>query len=297
MLPTRQQEVCYIVSPELLRCSDALPSNIGRSSLVHSLVYHLGLLDLRDRSENSDADGASASGSRSSGADSPEPSSQAELFERLRGSIDDMADATPTSLPIFNLVRRARVVQPEPATPQQLKAYHAEAYVDALLDAEANEAADEPRSSKRRKLNRKQQTSEDAQWGLVDVSERCDGQKQVQRLTQLLAGNTSLPLTRFLFVALGRRSFASSRGATSRESSLRHTMGWRSVSRLSNASLSEQLLIDCSSQASRSPSPSGRILLRSRCCTRNPRDAQGKGSYPSTALRPNPVSRSRFALG
>lgn len=39
------RSVGYIVSPSLISCTDALPSNQGRSTLVHSLAWHLGLLE------------------------------------------------------------------------------------------------------------------------------------------------------------------------------------------------------------------------------------------------------------
>lgn len=52
--------VCYISSKKLTDLSDRLPSNRGRSSLVHELVEHLDLIDFGSDglSQSSEASGA-----------------------------------------------------------------------------------------------------------------------------------------------------------------------------------------------------------------------------------------------
>ncbi|GAA5915983.1 uncharacterized protein JCM6883_006241 [Sporobolomyces salmoneus] len=45
MVEAPDRRVTYIHSPELQRVGDALPSNLGRASLVHSLISSYGLLD------------------------------------------------------------------------------------------------------------------------------------------------------------------------------------------------------------------------------------------------------------
>jgi len=45
MTATDTRRVSYIHSPDLQKVGDALPSNLGRSSLVHSLISSYGLID------------------------------------------------------------------------------------------------------------------------------------------------------------------------------------------------------------------------------------------------------------
>lgn len=120
-LPTRS--VIYPLSAELVKASDALPSNVGRSSMVHSLAYHFGLLNLRQ------------SGKASATLDDEEDEI-AEL-RRLLGGPDD-ASTPPSASSNVAIVR-----VPSPATRTQLQTYHSESYLDALLSTSHCHSADE----------------------------------------------------------------------------------------------------------------------------------------------------------
>jgi len=55
MTATATRRVSYVHSPELQKVGDALPSNLGRSTLVHSLISSYGLID--DGQDTSDGQG------------------------------------------------------------------------------------------------------------------------------------------------------------------------------------------------------------------------------------------------
>lgn len=115
--------VAYVVSGDLIRYADLLPSNKGRSSLVHSLAYHLDLLDLSsvqdDHNEKS----------------------------RLLNAIS--ADSSSSSSKHETLIR-ARVYLPQAATHQQLTSYHQESFVKQL--AKRSNAGNLEHASNRRKV-------------------------------------------------------------------------------------------------------------------------------------------------
>lgn len=87
------RRVAYIHQDNLQLSADALPSNIGRSSLVHSLIKSLNLLELVDDDEDIDT---------------------SELLEDIKEC---------SQLP------RARVVESEPASRSQLSAFHDTSYL------------------------------------------------------------------------------------------------------------------------------------------------------------------------
>lgn len=119
-LAADKPRVAYVVSADLVRYADRLPSNEGRSSLVHSLAYHLDLLDLSELDESEATD--------------------------LRTAVH----ADPSSSSSSN-VRRALVYPPTPATRQQLTSYHEESFVDQLLNSK--DAGKAEHSRKRLKLD------------------------------------------------------------------------------------------------------------------------------------------------
>lgn len=136
--------VAYIVSAELVKYADLLPSNKGRSSLVHSLAYHLDLLDL----DGLDEDDVNISGTSSV------TSQKAALLLAVRAD----ASASPTA--DVNR-RRAKVYLPNAATYQQLTSYHEEAFVKQL--GKGARAGDlECTLSKRRKLDRNPASNSEA---------------------------------------------------------------------------------------------------------------------------------------
>jgi hypothetical protein len=92
--------VCYISSEEARSCADLLPSNRGRSSVVHSLIEALDLLDDEDL-EDSDGDQS-----------------------------DHLSESESTSRSALN---RARAVAPVLATRNDLCRFHDKAYVRQLL--------------------------------------------------------------------------------------------------------------------------------------------------------------------
>ncbi|GAA5969094.1 hypothetical protein JCM3765_003436 [Sporobolomyces pararoseus] len=89
------RRVSYIHSPQLQRVGDVLPSNLGRASLVHSLISSYGLLE--DREEGFEGE-------------------LAEGEEKMR----------------------ARIVEPEQATRQELLSFHDEDFIDSLLGTDSS---------------------------------------------------------------------------------------------------------------------------------------------------------------
>lgn len=88
--------VVYITSPEQRSYADLLPSNQGRSSIVHSLIEALDLLDYAENDECTSS-----------------PEDGAEKEEHV---------------PKLN---RARVLEPFPATRADLCRFHDKAYVSS----------------------------------------------------------------------------------------------------------------------------------------------------------------------
>ncbi|SPO28932.1 related to histone deacetylase [Ustilago trichophora] len=134
---THPPRVAYIASGDLVSYSDLLPSNKGRSSLVHSLAYHLDLLDLQSLDQDHQ------------GIASSNRSEKSKLLSAIA------ADASSPDSPISNQnTRRATVYLAHPATDQQLTSYHDSSFVNQLSrDLQAGNL-ESPSSSKRRKLSR-----------------------------------------------------------------------------------------------------------------------------------------------
>ena len=127
---TDPPRVAYILSEELIKYADLLPSNKGRSSVVHSLAYHLDLLNLDTLDDQDKGVGTSTKVKllRAVGADT-------SLEEHLNAER-----------------RRATVYPPKPATHQQLTSYHQESFVKQLAKG-ADAGNLEHAQPKRRKLN------------------------------------------------------------------------------------------------------------------------------------------------
>ncbi|CAO1623990.1 unnamed protein product [Jaminaea pallidilutea] len=105
--------VAYLLSAGLIEASDRLPSNKGRSKLVHSLAFHLGLLDGVE-------DEALAEGQE-----------QAEGTQSLLELLLDHEEQ-PLS-PRHDGSTKAKVYEPQAVPTERLLSYHTKAYVDALL--------------------------------------------------------------------------------------------------------------------------------------------------------------------
>lgn len=125
-----RRRVLYPLSQELISACDLLPSNVGRSSMVHSLVYQFGLLDIgSDRCDG--------------GSDGPDSDSEdndtADLVRPLGGSRSTDDEHQRDAL------HRAHVGVPQAATPKQLQTYHSAAYLSTLLNGDdpAAKAKDE----------------------------------------------------------------------------------------------------------------------------------------------------------
>ncbi|PWY98747.1 Arginase/deacetylase [Testicularia cyperi] len=122
---SQDPRVAYVVSADLIRYSDLLPSNPGRSSRVHSLAYHLGLLDLSllqqaedDRSEEPDTSLLSAT----SGTES-----ELAKFLQAVAADSDLEPAEPSQTQ-----KTATVYRPIPATRSQLTGYHHVDFIQQL---------------------------------------------------------------------------------------------------------------------------------------------------------------------
>lgn len=128
---TAAPRVAYIVSDELIKFADLLPSNRGRSSLVHSLAYHLDLLDLSELEKEDDKGVGSSSAAR------------------LRNAVGAESSADPSESADR---RRATVCLPRPATHQQLTSYHQDRFVKQLAKGAAAGDLERPdRPNKRHK--------------------------------------------------------------------------------------------------------------------------------------------------
>lgn len=146
--------VCYALSSALISASNALPSNIGRSQMVHSLVYHFGLLNLpsvsdhQDESESHSDDGDEdpralarmlAGNNQQDHSDVawPDSCNDGRDGQSRMGRQNAVTGAAAASL------KRAVVIAPEAATEQALKAFHSSAYVDAILARKDQQSPEE----------------------------------------------------------------------------------------------------------------------------------------------------------
>ncbi|GAC99870.1 potential Sin3.Rpd3 histone deacetylase complex component [Pseudozyma hubeiensis SY62] len=130
-IPFDPPRVAYVASGELIEYADLLPSNQGRSSLVHSLAYHLDLLDLGGLEKDDRGIGTS--------------SERNHLLRAVAadGSVEASVDTRR---------RRATVYLPHAATHQQLTSYHEDSFVKQL--SKGADAGDlEHSHPKRRKLD------------------------------------------------------------------------------------------------------------------------------------------------
>ncbi|TKY89451.1 hypothetical protein EX895_001982 [Sporisorium graminicola] len=136
---TTPPRVAYIVSDELIKYADLLPSNQGRSSLVHSLAHHLDLLDLDRLDDHDKGIGTSSAASH-----------KAKLLQAIGA---DGSSASSGDL----ARRRAVAYRPTAASHQQLTSYHEDSFVRQLAKgakAGNNEQIPSPDAAfKRRRLN------------------------------------------------------------------------------------------------------------------------------------------------
>ncbi|SCV72039.1 BQ2448_4733 [Microbotryum intermedium] len=123
--PGQQRRVAYIHSQELIEAADALPSNLGRASLVHHLVDALDLLDL-----------------------DPDAPHTAEH----RDDPAELDDVQTTAQP---RLARGKVMEPLSATRDMLARFHDLKYIDALLgkaDASSNDSDSDDQDSQEDQL-------------------------------------------------------------------------------------------------------------------------------------------------
>lgn len=130
--------VAYVVSGDLVRYADLLPSNKGRSSLVHSLAYHLDLLDLSGLDEDDKGVGTSRS----------------EKSKLLASLLVDSAHVSSAG----EDRNRARVYLPHAASHQQLTSYHEASFVQQL--AKGANAGNLERPNKRQSTHSRSRSSD-----------------------------------------------------------------------------------------------------------------------------------------
>jgi acetoin utilization deacetylase AcuC-like enzyme len=160
--------VAYVVSGDLVRYADLLPSNKGRSSHVHSLVHHLDLLDLSTLDDGSDeADVDTHKRCKSAG------SSERERFLAAIGA--DVSTASPSK----SDRRRAAVYRPHPATRQQLTTFHGESFVDHLTKGQhAQAGVSQPPRKRQRVVSDAGTSDSDSNTGSdSDVSRTSHGKR------------------------------------------------------------------------------------------------------------------------
>lgn len=108
-----QPRVAYLLSAGLLEASDRLPSNKGRSKLVHSLAFHLGLLD---------------------GVEDEVLAEGEQQDEGTKSLLELLLDQGEQPLsPRHDGSNKAKVYEPQATSIERLMSYHTKAYVDALL--------------------------------------------------------------------------------------------------------------------------------------------------------------------
>lgn len=186
------KRVSYLLSPQLVKAADALPSNLGRSSAVHSLVSHLDLLDL---SLQSSSRSTSETGYQDDDQDQimDEDESNKVSLRKLFGL--ELVDLTgipenQASEKSQNRINKAQIIAPREATEKELEKYHSSSYIQSLLDENLNQASgshtsadrssegeedfvDSSRKRKRVKIEKNGNSGQsDEAFGLTDVSSR-----------------------------------------------------------------------------------------------------------------------------
>ncbi|KAK9897537.1 Arginase/deacetylase [Cystobasidium minutum MCA 4210] len=128
-LPPR---VVYVTSAETRSYADLLPSNRGRSSLVHSLIESLELLEEQDAAESS---------SDESEDSNPDGDVHAPAGKEGKEKQDDSpVHSIPSS-------HKARVLEVASATRNDLCRFHDKIYINALFEAAANVEVESPETS------------------------------------------------------------------------------------------------------------------------------------------------------
>lgn len=135
----RRPRVLYPLSTDLIAASDALPSNVSRSSMVHSLIYSLGLLDLPYSSE---LDHSESSKEIEEDQDEDERLKLTRLLLGSDGS-EGNAEMNASNKTSAMGLETAETMIPEPASRTQLEAYHSKAYLDILEEEEETTPAEE----------------------------------------------------------------------------------------------------------------------------------------------------------
>ncbi|PWN53100.1 Arginase/deacetylase, partial [Violaceomyces palustris] len=175
----RRRKVSYILSPSLMKTSDKLPSNRGRSTLVHSLTFHLDLLDLETLQEaiSEDEQGFSDDGYGEGDPDEDRDRDRrsekfAEFLKSLgfdeegghplgriasRGESNGGASLEfprgaedPAELGPRSNLNRAKVVRPERASKERLESYHTRRFVEKLLSGKVIQTNDADPSRRKR---------------------------------------------------------------------------------------------------------------------------------------------------
>lgn len=157
------KRVSYFVSANLVTASDALACHPGRSSLVHSLIYHSDLLSLPQGQQAGELEEGKELGNI-----------QAAEFKLLEQVLDPDADYDDEK---DGHGRKAQVVITSSAESTQLEAFHDSEYVQAIISGtgpaekqivDLHEQQDRP--AKRAKADTL--AADDAKFGLVDVRAR-----------------------------------------------------------------------------------------------------------------------------
>jgi len=112
--------ISYIWSKELQTAADQLPSNIGRSSVVHDLVGAFDLLNHDDNVKHTISQRVNVS----------EDGDEVHDINRREDQMENTQNALNSGTPAF-LGAGARVVAPDPSlgSPEMLKRYHDHKYV------------------------------------------------------------------------------------------------------------------------------------------------------------------------
>lgn len=127
--------VSYLWSPSLQRLSDDLPSNVGRSSMVHDLIKSLGLLDfeelkgrLSEGGKKEDGDGGSEDDDDNEG---DRDEIQNEDKQEADGEPQRRTPDSPAELSTHAQDEKATVVLPDPSlgTKTCLLRYHDRSYI------------------------------------------------------------------------------------------------------------------------------------------------------------------------
>ncbi|KAN0061778.1 hypothetical protein ACQY0O_005771 [Thecaphora frezii] len=137
--------VGYLLSSSLLEASDLLPSNLGRSTAIHSLAYHLDLLDLQRLDSDSDSDGSDDDGhSVSSAFDATDDGAARNEYARLLRHLGTDRESDRAARHAGQGRNRARVYPPKRAGREELMMYHSQRFVEALKrEGKRGEAGEE----------------------------------------------------------------------------------------------------------------------------------------------------------